>query len=409
MPAYGVFRSRSCFTNIKETFMAMASRTNPQNPKLAPRASKTKIVIEDVPSQLDAQARYEWMAKRVGLEAGNEKSSHSWQHRLAVLVKFYGAYRSDRSKGVRLVSHATMQATHDRLFQSFQLLWDIGYAIKDPANISQRHVRALVAEMIKRGLSDSVIQNRLSMLRKMCSWLGKHDVVLPTATYATEARDLKRTGVTDRDKSVDGAGVDPTEVVEKALSVDPVFGMQLSMQMAFGLRVKEAVMFSIYAAERSSSLWLDRGTKGGLGRSVPIETDTQRAVLNMVREFMESRPHLNHLGWPERSLDQSRDHFYYLADKIGLTRRGLGVTSHGFRHGYVHQLMISKGLIPPVKGGRADQLPPGQRNAVLLQASRALGHSRVSITPAYSGSFAISVTPRVMCSTTDRPSEAKAG
>jgi hypothetical protein len=118
----------------------MAPRVNEQNPKLAPRAAK--IVIEDVPSQLDAQARYEWMAKRVALEAGNEKSSHSWQHRLAVLVKFYGAYRSDRSRGVRLVSHATMQATHDRLFQSFQLLWDMGYAVKDPANISQRHVRA---------------------------------------------------------------------------------------------------------------------------------------------------------------------------------------------------------------------------------------------------------------------------
>ena len=371
----------------------MAARTNPQNPKLAPRAAK--IVIEDVPSQLDAQARYEWMAKRVGLEAGNEKSSHSWQHRLAVLVKFYGAYRSDRSKGVRLVSHATMQATHDRLFQSFQLLWDIGYAIKDPVNLQRRHVEALVKAMIARGLSDSVIQNRLSMLRKMCSWLGKHDVVLSTASYATEALDLKRTGIADRDKSVDGAGVDPTEVVEKALSVDPVFGMQLSMQMAFGLRVKEAVMFSIYAAERKSSLWLDRGTKGGLGRSVPIETETQRAVLAMVREFMESRPHLNHLGWPDRNLEQARDHFYYLADKIGLTRKGLGVTSHGFRHGYVHQLMISKGLIPPVKGGGNDQMSVKERNAVMLQASRALGHSRVSITPAYSGSFSISATPQL--------------
>jgi site-specific recombinase XerC len=371
----------------------MAPRVNEQNPKLAPRAAK--IVIEDVPSQLDAQARYEWMAKRVALEAGNEKSSHSWQHRLAVLVKFYGAYRSDRSRGVRLVSHATMQATHDRLFQSFQLLWDMGYAVKDPANISQRHVRALVAEMIKRGLSDSVIQNRLSMLRKMCRWLGKHDVVLPTSEYATEERDLKRTGIADRDKSVDGAGVDPTEMVEKALSVDPVFGMQLAMQQAFGLRVKEAVMFSIYAAERKSGLWLDRGTKDGLGRSVPIETETQRAVLDMVREFMESRPHLNHLGWTDRSLEQSRDHFYYLARQVGLTRKGLGVTSHGFRHGYVHQLMISQGLIPPVKGGRADQLPPAQRDAVMLQASRALGHSRVSITPAYSGSFSISVTPQL--------------
>ena len=160
-------------------------------------------------------------------------------------------------------------------------------------------------------------------------------------------------------------------------------------------RVKEAVMFSIYAAERKSGLWLDRGTKDGLGRSVPIETETQRAVLDMVREFMESRPHLNHLGWTDRSLEQSRDHFYYLARQVGLTRKGLGVTSHGFRHGYVHQLMISQGLIPPVKGGRADQLPPAQRDAVMLQASRALGHSRVSITPAYSGSFSISVTPQL--------------
>lgn len=385
----------------------MAARTNPQNPTLAPRP--VKVMIEDVPSQLDAQARYEWMAKRVSLEAGNEKSGHSWQHRLAVLVKFYGAYRSDRSKGVRLVSHATMQATHDRLFQSFQLLWDIGYAIKDPANLQRRHVEALVKAMIERGLSDSVIQNRLSMLRKMCSWLGKHDVVLSTASYATEARDLKRTGITDRDKSVDGAGVDPTEMVERALSIDPVFGLQLAVQATFGLRVKESIMFSVYNSDRGQHLLLDRGTKGGLARVVPIQTPAQRSALDMVREFMDGRPHLHYLGWPDRTLEQAQAHFYYLTDKIGLTRKGLGVTSHGFRHGYVHDLMISMGLVPPVKGGHADQLPPAQRNAVMLQASRALGHSRVSITPAYSGSFAISVTPRVMRSTTDRPAEAQTG
>jgi site-specific recombinase XerD len=370
-----------------------------------------KCVVErqQVPSDLQGQARYDWMASCVQAKPANDSARYTWKYRLSVLVKFYGGYRVSLAKGLRLVSHATHKATEDRLCQSFQILWDLGYQLKDPGNLQRRHVEALVAEMIKRGLSDSVIQNRLSMLRKLCRWLGKHDVVLSTASYATEDRDLKRSGIATRDKSVDGAGLDPTELVEKALSVDPVFGMQLSMQMAFGLRVKEAVMFSIYAAERKSSLWLDRGTKGGLGRSVPIETDTQRAVLNMVREFMGSRPHLNHLGWPDRNLEQSRDHFYYLARQIGLTRKGLGVTAHGFRHGYVHQLMISKGLIPAVKGGRADQLPPGQRDAVMLQASRALGHSRISITPAYSGAFAISVTPRVVVSAGDRPAEAQAG
>jgi len=68
--------------------------------------------------------------------------------------------------------------------------------------------------------------------------------------------------------------------------------------------------------------------------------------------------------------------------------------------------MISKGLIPPVKGGRADQLPAKERNAVMLQASRALGHSRVSITPAYSGSFAISVNPRIVTVPTPLPGTA---
>jgi len=358
---------------------------------------------QQVPAQLEGQAKYDWMADCVEAKPATDAARHTWKFRLSVLVKFYGGYRVSLAKGLRTVSHETQKTTEDMLFQSFKLLWELGFQIKDPANLQRRHVEALVTEMIKRGLSDSVIQNRLSMLRKMCRWLGKHDVVQPTSAYATNERDLKRSGVADRDKSVDGAGIDPAELVEKALAVDPVFGLQLALQNCFGLRVKESVMFSIHAAERPSHLWLDRGTKGGLGRSVPIETGEQRAVLSMVREFMDARPQLRYLGWPERTLEQARDHFYYLARGIGLTRKGLGVTAHGFRHGYVHDLMISKGLIPPVKGGRADQLPAKERNAVMLQASRALGHSRVSITRAYSGSFAISVNPRIVTVPTPLP------
>jgi site-specific recombinase XerC len=354
-----------------------------------------QVVRQQVPSNLGGQEKYDWMAECVHAKPGNDSARTTWQFRVSVLVAFYGGYRVSLAKGLRHVANATQKTTEDQLFQSFQMLWDLGYQLRDPSNLQRRHVEALVAEMIRRDLSDSVIQNRLSMLRKMCRWLGKHDVVLATATYATEERDLKRSGVADRDKSIDGAGIDPTEVIEKAFALDPVFGLQLSVQHCFGLRVKESVMFNVYNSDRGKHLFIDRGTKGGLSRIVPIETEAQRAVLNMVREFIDSRPHLSYLGWPGRSLEQARDHFYYLAGKIGLTRKGLGVTAHGFRHGYVHQLMISQGLIPPVKGGGNDQMSVEERKGVMLQASRALGHSRVSITPAYSGSFSISVTPQL--------------
>jgi hypothetical protein len=46
------------------------------------------------------------------------------------------------------------------------------------------------------------------------------------------------------------------------------------------------------------------------------------------------------------------------------------------------------GLLPPTLGGKRDQMPKEDREKIQMQVSESLGHSRVSVTTSYYGSFA---------------------
>ena len=55
--------------------------------------------------------------------------------------------------------------------------------------------------------------------------------------------------------------------------------MQLELQRAFGLRMREAALLKVHAADKGAYLAVNWGTKGGRDRVIPIETDYQRDVL----------------------------------------------------------------------------------------------------------------------------------
>ncbi|MFO0157703.1 MAG: integrase domain-containing protein, partial [bacterium] len=89
------------------------------------------------------------------------------------------------------------------------------------------------------------------------------------------------------DKSWSGGGVDLAHVLRCADERDARIGLILRAMLAFGLRVLEAVRLqpheadkgSILASRDAQALDIDKGTKGGRHRLVPIDTPALRALV----------------------------------------------------------------------------------------------------------------------------------
>jgi len=92
-----------------------------------------------------------------------------------------------------------------------------------------------------------------------------------------------------------------------------------------------------------------------------------------------------YLANPARTLKQNLDRLHNVMKRFDLTRRALGVTAHGLRHGYAADRYEGlAGLPAPVRGGAAPD--PATDDRARLQAAEELGHSRIQILGAYVGS-----------------------
>ena len=78
--------------------------------------------------------------------------------------------------------------------------------------------------------------------------------------------------------------------------------------------------------------------------------------------------------------------------KIGITREDAGVTGHGLRAQYAENAALIAHMIPPTLGGTGGQMPKEKLVIKREQISELLGHSRISVTGAYYGSFGRNAT-----------------
>ena len=343
-------------------------------------------------------------------------TSKDWKGELQALIDENNSRHAKRSKSV---SHDTEDKRANALFLMFRTLRSAGYAI-GPSQLAGRHVAFLVwywtadpraAEALKnrsarleprkRPLAPATIQTRLSFLRSLATWTGKDGMILPAERYVTDPALVTRSEVATYDHGWAAAGVDAGQIILEVQAFDAVVGLQLMLACAFGLRVKEAVMFSPTLNEVPAHalpvsfgstpyvafLRVKRGTKGGRLRFVPIRNDLQRQALELAHAFVNSfgpRP-LPHVGRPGMSLKQSLDRFAYVMRKFGLTRAGLGVTAHGVRHQFAGDLYFELAEVkPPVAGGAT--LDRATMDAVYCEVAHQLGHGRPHVSAAYLGS-----------------------
>jgi integrase len=268
-------------------------------------------------------------------------------------------------------------------------LWELGYRIRGLEALSARHVDALMRHWHQKGIVAGTLHTRLSMIKVLCDWLGKRNVVRDITAYLP-AEAVRRNTVAKVSKAWDVKNIDPREIIRLANQIDERLAVMLSLQLHFGLRVKESIELRPGHAviDNGTVLELQEGTKGGKVRYVPIKLDIQREVIAWARLVAELGGN-KRVRWPDCTFKQAQSRFYhYVRDRLGISRKTLGVTPHGLRHTYAQGSYEEQtGLPCPLKGGAIGRIDRETHRMASMTVSSALGHGRIDVTTAYYGSY----------------------
>ncbi len=130
------------------------------------------------------------------------------------------------------------------------------------------------------GLAAKTIRNRVSVFRTFSKMIGKHGMIKETVRYVKNPDTIKVRSVAEADKTWSAAGIDITQKITEIYQKNQRIGMQLLLQSAFGLRVKESALIKPHLADKREYLYITHGAKGGRDRVVRIENEFQRAVID---------------------------------------------------------------------------------------------------------------------------------
>lgn len=293
-----------------------------------------------------------------------------------------------RANGRGLCS-AKMQSERSQFFLLMVAqLWEMDFRIRKLQNLSGKHVQALMTSWHKEGICAGTLHTRLSMIRVLCEWMGKANLVKDISDYLPSEA-VRRNTVAKESKAWEDKGVDPLEIIERAEQIDERLAIMLALQHHFGLRVKESIEIRPLDAviENGKLLEIREGTKGGRLRWVRIDSPEQVELINLARRIVDcGNP--KRLRWPGRTWKQARNRFYNWARRLGISGEGLGVTAHGLRHGFAQRTYEKESGFPsPIKGGALGKIDREKHRMASTTVSNALGHGRVDVTSSYYGSY----------------------
>jgi integrase len=305
----------------------------------------------------------------------------------------------------KVAADGTATQRGNALRTAFRRLNKLGYKLEDPRNISEKHIKALCKDWLARGRTPPTMRVYLSALRIFAEWIGKVGLVKELYYYLPDVpkKDLRTKIAAEHSKSWDANGVDICQKILEADALDWRFGLIVRIQVAFGLRRHEVLCLQIWKIHQNDRL-AAKVTKGGRPRDIFIETDVQRDLVELVKSKIKGKTEA--VGWKERldgrspkgnaaaaSLKYSTGRYNRLMRKLGITKEMENCTGHGLRAQYAENAALIRNLIPPTLGGTAGQMPRDDSDAARLEVSEYLGHSRLSITNPYFGSFGRDYTP----------------
>jgi integrase len=302
-----------------------------------------------------------------------------WKATLNAVLK---AHNKTAATGGKAVSFATQAARWEMLACGFKELRALGYKLPDVGGFRECHMKALGYAWEAKGLSAATIQNRISTFRTFCEWIGKRGMIRSSECYVKNRQSAERHLVAQRDKTWSGQQQTLAAKLETIQQLDPSVALQLELQRAFGLRMKESALLKPHMADKGPYLAVNWGTKGGRDRVIPIATSEQRDVLNRAKAM---RARLNDSMVPEGyNFKEWKNRYYYVCHQAGISRKA-GITSHGLRHERLNEIYKEvTGQDSPIKGGKVT-LNRDIDQAARQEVAEVAGHSRASIAGAYLG------------------------
>jgi len=273
------------------------------------------------------------------------------------------------------------------LEKGFVELRKLGYKLPDVSGFKERHMTALGHAWEAQKLSSATLQNRISVFRVFAEWIGKRGMIRDAIYYVKNTESVARQLAAKTDKTWAAQQKSLAEKLEELRKKDPYVAMQLELQRAFGLRMKEAALLRPNPADKVDYLAIAWGTKGGRDRVVRIETDYQKDALVRAKALLlvGDGPMIP----ANYSFKQWRNHYYYVCRKCGISRKE-GITSHGLRHERLNEIYTQiTGKRSPIKGGGVNKQSVEEVNldkVARQEVAEVAGHSRSSIANAYLGS-----------------------
>jgi integrase len=300
----------------------------------------------------------------------------------------------DKNKGIRVngktASFRTQDIVHATLFTEFENLRNLGYRVM-PRNLGNKHMQVLVKNWYyDRKLKTKTMVTHLTQFRKFATWIGKDGMISSLASYLPEVdpKSLEVHYAAEKTKSWSGNGLDVEEMIARADAINIRFGCMLRLQWAFGFRASETLKCDPWATDNITSIAIvpSQG-KGNRSRNIPMDSVAQRNIIEYIKRFVRKG---ERVGWCEPNgealdLKQNTRKYFTNMEKMGLTKKELGVTGHGLRSEYLEDLALRLGYIPATLGGTIEQMPKEDREIIEYKVSEAAGHGRRSATAAYCG------------------------
>lgn len=307
---------------------------------------------------------------------------------LRSLAKIFKANSGRRAVGPGTVCSIETQHYRWRVVSlCFGELWQMGFRLKGPESLGDRHIQALTARWYEEGLAVTTWHNRISILRTFSEWIQKPGMVRDVQDYF-QGIDTTRVTAAQTNRAWQPNGVMPEDVIERARQLDERLALYLELQFEFGLRVKESIEMrpAHCLVESGKAIEIYEGTKGGRLRRVNIVTENQRKVFEKARD-LAAKTRSGRLRWNDVTWRQAQNRFYYLIRKLGVTRKQLGITAHGLRHGYAQDRYRDlTGHPPPLMVGEGKLIGRDAHHQAAIQVARDLGHGRPEVGASYYGS-----------------------
>jgi integrase len=261
---------------------------------------------------------------------------------------------------------------------------EVNMRLQNLSELSRKHVQAVTNLWVERGASAAYLATLNTSLRRLAIWMGKPDCVPRLKDLIGDPAVYRRSYSALKSKNWDTAGIDISSVFEAMDTECPVTGLHLRLILVVGLRPREALMLKPSSADQGSHLFVTDGSKGGKARSVPVETPSQREILDRCKVVARQNARGVVSPRPNASLQRNIWRFYTLCRKVGICKKDLGVTPHGLRHTFANrEYQRLTGEKSPVDGG--GEVSSDVDHAARQRVSEDLGHSRTSITSAYLG------------------------